>query len=116
MLAERLTEAASQFAAAWNFGPSDADAKSVSWIADELARSWGNHASWGHDATTHPQEARFLKLDASKAIACLHWQPVLPLNQALDWIVEWYRAFEAGADLRGLTGVQIERYEALLPN
>ena len=45
------------------------------------------------DARMHPHEAHFLKLDASKARACLNWQPVLPLHQALDWIIEWYRAF-----------------------
>ena len=114
MLAERLAEDAGRFASAWNFGPAEADAKPVSWIADELARSWGNRASWSKDAGTHPREAHYLKLDASKAKACLDWHPVLPLNQALDWIVEWYRAFQAGDDLRRLTRTQIERYEALL--
>ena len=39
---------------------------------------------------------------------------LFPLNQALDWIVEWYRAFQGGDDLRRLTRKQIERYEALL--
>ena len=116
MLAERLTEDAARFASAWNFGPDEAEAKPVSWIADELARSWGDHASWRHDDAMHPEEAHFLKLDASKARACLDWHPVLPLNQALDWIVEWYRAFQAGADLRRLTRAQIERYEALSKN
>ena len=62
----------------------------------------------------HPREAHFLKLDASKARSCLGWQPHLPLPQALEWIVEWYRAFQAGADLRRLTRAQIERYESLL--
>ena len=37
MLAERLAEDAARFASAWNFGPAEADAKPVSWIADELA-------------------------------------------------------------------------------
>jgi CDP-glucose 4,6-dehydratase len=113
MLAERLTEDASRFASGWNFGPADADAKPVSWIADELARSWGRHASWIHDAAIHPHEDHFLKLDASKARACLNWHPVLPLNLALDWVVEWYRASQAGDDVGRLTRTQIERYEAL---
>jgi CDP-glucose 4,6-dehydratase len=113
MLAERLAEDAGQFASAWNFGPAEADAKPVSWIADELARLWGNRASWSEDAGMHPREARFLKLDTSKARACLDWHPVLPLNLVLGWIVEWYRAFQVGGDLGRLTRTQIERYEAL---
>lgn len=114
MLAERLSEDASRFASGWNFGPADADAKPVSWIADELARSWGGPAAWIRDAATHPREAHALKLDASKAKACLGWTPALPLSQALGWIVEWYRAFQAGDDLQCLTRAQIERYEVLL--
>ena len=113
MLAERLAEDPGRFASGWNFGPADADAKPVSWIADELVRLWGSRASWSHDGAQHPHEAHFLKLDASKAKAYLGWHPVLPLNQALEWIAEWYRAFQAGADLERFTRMQIERYEML---
>jgi CDP-glucose 4,6-dehydratase len=113
MLAERLAENAGRFASAWNFGPAETDAKPVAWIADELARSWGDHASWREDAGIHPREAHYLKLDASKASACLDWRPALPLPLALEWIVEWYRAFQAGDDLQRLTRGQIERYEAI---
>jgi CDP-glucose 4,6-dehydratase len=116
MLAERLAEDGPGFASGWNFGPADADAKPVSWIAEKLARSWGNDAAWNQDATPHPREAHFLKLDASRAKACLEWEPMLPLEQALEWIVEWYRAFQRGADLRRLTLEQIERYESLSSN
>jgi CDP-glucose 4,6-dehydratase len=113
MLAERLTEDASCFASAWNFGPAEVDAKPVSWLADELARLWGDHASWSYDSAMHPHESHFLKLDTSKARNCLDWQPALPLDQALQWIVEWYRAFHQGTDLLRLTRMQIERYESL---
>jgi CDP-glucose 4,6-dehydratase len=114
MLAERLSEDGCRFASGWNFGPAEADAKPVAWIADKLATLWGGGAAWKLDATTHPREAHFLRLDASKARACLDWHPVLPLDSTLDWIVEWWRAFQCGADLRHLTIEQIERYEALL--
>ena len=45
MLAERLADNGSKFASGWNFGPADADAKPVSWIADEVVRLWGAGAS-----------------------------------------------------------------------
>jgi CDP-glucose 4,6-dehydratase len=113
MLAERLTEAPSRFASGWNFGPADADTRPVSWIAQELVGSWGEGVAWSHDTTTHPKEANALKLDASKAKTCLGWHPVLPLKAALEWVVEWYRAFQIGADLRAVTQAQIQRYESL---
>jgi len=116
MLAERLVSDGPRFASGWNFGPVDSDARPVSWIAGELARSWGEAASWAQDSTAHPREAHALKLDASKAAAYLDWRPVLPLQQALEWIVEWYRAYQGGADLQRQTLNQIERYEALTGN
>jgi len=114
MLAERLAEDGCRFASGWNFGPAETDARPVAWIADKLATLWGDGATWDLDATSHPREAHFLKLDVSKARGCLDWHPVLPLDLALEWIVEWWRAFQAGADLCRLTTNQIERYEALL--
>jgi CDP-glucose 4,6-dehydratase len=116
LLAERLAEEGTRFASGWNFGPTDKDAKPVAWIADKLVSLWGAGAAWNLDAAAHPREAHFLKLDASKAKSCLDWHPVLPLDSALAWIVEWWRAFQAGADVGHLTRTQIERYEGLLRN
>jgi len=114
MLAERLATDAAHVSSGWNFGPEEADAKPVAWLADRLTQAWGAGACWTYDPEAHLPEAHFLKLDASKAKTFLGWQPHLALPQALDWIVEWYRAFQAGADLRLLTRTQIERYEACL--
>ena len=111
LLAEYLTKSPSRFANAWNFGPADEDAKPVAWIADELVRLWGRQACWTHDTSHHPHEAYMLKLDASKAHADLRWYPLMPLSQALDWIVTWYRAFENGDDLGKLCEFQIKEYE-----
>ncbi len=115
-LAERLAADSTRFAAAWNFGPAEEDARPVSWIADSLSRLWSNGASWNNDAGIHPHEANYLKLDVSKAKAYLAWRPVLPLDSTINWIVEWYRAFQAGDDLRHQTLMQIDRYEALPQN
>jgi CDP-glucose 4,6-dehydratase len=113
-LAERLAENPGQLASAWNFGPADDEAKPVSWIADQLARTWGGDAAWHDDERAHPPETRHLTLDTSKARASLDWHPLLPLKPALDWTAEWYRACHAGQDLGLLTRAHIERYEALL--
>jgi CDP-glucose 4,6-dehydratase len=97
--AERLAEDASRFASGWNFGPGEMDASPVSWIADELARSWGNGASWIRDAGLHPPEAHFLKLNASKArgLPGLASSASFEANPRLGRGV--VPAFEAGTDL-----------------
>lgn len=112
LLAEALAHGGAAFASGWNFGPADSDARPVSWIADRLVRSWGEGAAWALDPLTHPSEAAILRLDTSKA-AALGWRPAIGLEQTLDWIVAWYRAWRAGEDPRALTLAQINRYEAL---
>jgi CDP-glucose 4,6-dehydratase len=114
LIAERLADDGAAFASGWNFGPSEDDAKPVSWIAETLNSKWGGGASWNQDPAVSAKEARALKLDASKAAMLLGWHPVLRIEQTLSWIVEWYRAFESGADLRATTIEQIQRYERLL--
>jgi CDP-glucose 4,6-dehydratase len=114
LLCEKLAEEGSAFASGWNFGPAQSDAKPVWWIADTLTASWGEGASWMRDGGRHPEEAQLLRLDTSKSMAGLGWQPVLPLAQGLEWIVEWYQAFRAGDDVQSVTRRQIEHYEHLL--
>ena len=113
ILAERLAENGVSFAAGWNFGPADPDAQPVSWIADQLVSLWGESASWTLDSGAHPHEAHALRLDATKAAVDLGWRPVLPLKEALGWIVDWYRALRDKADLQQITLRQIEQYESL---
>jgi CDP-glucose 4,6-dehydratase len=114
-LAERLYRDGPTFAEGWNFGPVDEDAKTVEWIVDKLAAKWGDGAHWLADPGQHPHEAHFLKLDSSKARVRLGWAPRVRLEEALDWVVEWYRAQAAGGDVRQNTEEQIERYQSRSP-
>ena len=113
MLGERLVDEPEGVAEAWNFGPSDDDARPVSWIAERLAEQWGEGARWEPDRAAHPHEAGLLQVDAAKARAKLGWAPRLPLDEALAWTVEWYRAFASGSDAAVITIEQIERYQSL---
>lgn len=111
MLAEKLIERGRDYAQAWNFGPETADGKPVSWVVDEMAKRWGNKAGWYHQATEQPHEAAYLKLDISKARDLLRWSPTLALGDALDLVIDWYRATTAGKDARDLTLSQITSYQ-----
>jgi len=113
LIAEGLASGGSGFATSWNFGPAEADARRVSWLADRMVEEWGQGASWCPDQEEHPHEAAYLKLDASRAASLLAWRPLVGLDKAVQWIVEWYRGFAAGSDLRRLTEAQITRYSGL---
>jgi CDP-glucose 4,6-dehydratase len=110
LLAERLWDGPMQLRTGWNFGPAALDARPVHWIAAQLAQAWGDAASWELDKQTHPHEAHHLTLDSAKARTLLGWVPRWPLGKALESIVEWHRAYLAGACMREMTLTQIGRY------
>ena len=112
VLAEKLHAEGVAFAEAWNFGPYPDDARPVAWIAGELARRWGDGASWQISEGEHPHEANYLKLDIAKATHRLDWHPALRLGEALDLIVDWARTRQRGGDMRELTLQQIAHYQA----
>ncbi len=111
LLAQNLYQEGTAYAEGWNFGPSDEDAKPVQWIVEQLTRQWGEGASWVLDGGDHPHEAHYLKLDCSKARARLHWHPRWRLDEALDNIVAWHRAFENKQDMRAVSLAQISDFE-----
>jgi len=116
LLAEKLlSDDARRYATAYNFGPADDDARTVEWIADRMAQTWGDGATWFRDGDPGAHEAGYLKLDASRAKAELGWVPKLRLGQTLDWVVRWYRAQSDGANMAEFTMQQIAHYEAIRP-
>ncbi len=116
LVAERLLRGERSAATAWNLGPDQADARPVAWVVEQLARRWGPQARWSTEQKgDHPRETPELTLDAGKASRELGWRPLLPLEQGLDWAVDWYRTAASGASAKTVTLEQIERYEALAP-
>jgi CDP-glucose 4,6-dehydratase len=110
VLAQALWDAP-EAAEAWNFGPSDEDARPVGWIVRRIAAQWPQDLRWVQDDGPHPHEARYLKLDSSKARARLGWRPGLGLEATLERIVDWYRELRAGGDMRAVTLGQIEAFQ-----
>ena len=110
-LAERLASGDRSTADGWNFGPTDADVQPVDWIVEQMAKRWGDGAGFRIERDG-PHEAGVLKLDISKALARLDWRPQLPLDVALEWVVDWYKAHVDGKDMRQVTMDQITAYQS----
>ncbi|CAH1208477.1 CDP-glucose 4,6-dehydratase [Paenibacillus allorhizoplanae] len=110
LLAEKLYMHGVQYAEGWNFGPSDNDAKPVSWIVDKICDIWGESSHYRIDGGSHPHEAHYLKLDCSKAKSLLNWQPRWELERTLKSIVYWSQMYNKGADMRITCLEQINDY------
>jgi CDP-glucose 4,6-dehydratase len=106
-LAEALYEDGPRCAGAWNFGPSDANDKTVGWIAEHLYALWGTTFQWERDEKPNPHENTYLKLDSSKARLLLNWTTKLDLHTTLAAIVDWNKSYQAGANMREFTDRQI---------
>ena len=109
-LAERLHTHGPEFAEGWNFGPRDEDARPVEWIAEGLAKRWGDGAAWKAERSDGPHEAGYLKLDCSKAHARLGWRPRWTLGEALARVVDWHKAHASGKDMKAFSLRQIQDY------
>ena len=113
MLAQRLLGQDKTFASAYNFGPREEGNWSVERIATRLAEMWGNGACWTRDDDPGAYEAHSLRLDASKARVELAWEPRLNIETALEWTIDWYRAWHGGKNVAEFTATQIAEYEKL---
>jgi len=113
MLAGELLAQDAKFASAYNFGPSDEDIWPVERIATKLVDMWGNGASWIRDTVPGVHEDHILRLDASKARAEVGWKPRLRIEEALEWTMAWYRAWNQGEDMAEFTQQQIVEYDSL---
>jgi CDP-glucose 4,6-dehydratase len=109
VLAQALCESPA-YATGWNFGPAEEDARPVGWMVERMAELWPEELRWALDEGPHPHEARYLKLDSSRARGRLGWRPPVRLDEALASIVEWYQALREGADMQAVTLGQIESF------
>ena len=109
-LTAKLHSEGPRFGGGWNFGPDDRDAQNVKWIISNICKLWGEEALYNIDNDPQHHEANYLKLDCSKAKAELHWAPKWDIYTALKSIVEWYKYFLRGENIRDITEQQIEKY------
>lgn len=114
LYAERLTTEPDAVVDALNFGPRREDSLiTVAEVVEIIADNLGYHRPWRHTPGIQLPEMATLALNADEAERVLGWRPRLSAREALSWTAEWYRAFDANEDVRGLSLAQIDAYEAL---
>lgn len=114
-LGDALVRDKATFAHAWNFGPS-ADAEiTVGELVTTMLRTWRARGVEIHEptlTTAIEAERTTLILDSTKAHRVLGWQPLLTLDTAIEWTVEWYSAAISPTplDARAVTARQISDF------
>ena len=115
MLAERLaTQGPYRAPAAVNFGPPPGPKLTVADLAGRVLKALGRPDTWRADDSLAPPEKRVLALDATLAQRELGWRPLLEMDEAVQWAVDWYMAHDRDADMREFTLRQLAEFEARL--
>ncbi len=97
---------------ALNFGP-DAGAAGEATVADLTAAmqaAVGATEGWVQEQGDFPREMGRRLLDSGRARDALGWRDRYDTAEAIGLTAEWYRAMDAGEDMRAVTCAQIAAY------
>lgn len=112
LLAERMVHTPLGYSGAWNIGPEEASEATVEHLVSLFAKGWGGDEPRVRidPASATAPEAGILRLSSEKAKNELGWKPRWSLPRAVQETVRWYKAREAGQDMRLLSLGQIGDY------
>jgi CDP-glucose 4,6-dehydratase len=95
-LAAKLRRDGYDYSGNWNFGPLDQSNYSVSALVNEIIKYLGKGQAIFDEVNEMPHEANILKLDISKAVQKLKWEPVLNFKETVKFTVNGYTDEETG--------------------
>jgi CDP-glucose 4,6-dehydratase len=116
LLAAHLLESPDAFSGAWNFGPLSSDQITVQELTERIIKTWGSGTIQApHINKRTPHEAHLLHLNIDKSAFELKWQPVLDSSSAIDWTVQWYKAWAEQTDnIQSLSVHQIKKFQGMM--
>ena len=113
ILTKKMLEQKTDYNGAWNFGPSQNETSpTVLELVRKIVEIWGDGEIIELEKNLNDiHEARFLKLDSSKARKLLNWRSVFSTDEAIRKTVEWYRNYYKNKDsIVNYTLRQIQEY------
>ena len=93
LIGAHLSSEPVKFSQAYNFGPHLSDALTVEEMLKLAIASWGRGEYIVEKVEGQPHEAGLLKLDISKVMSELKWQPKMNAQQAVSMTMDWYGQF-----------------------
>jgi len=106
LLGQKLLEGKPEFAESWNFGPSTEGSISVSEVIGYIKKYWSALNYKIISDEKNPHEAKYLKLDCSKALSKLGWQPVLTIDETFEITTRWYKEFYTNESMLSIENIE----------
>lgn len=88
-----------KYQGSYNIGPDDCDCISTGKLCDIFVDKWQDGMKWENVSDGGPHEAKFLKLDCSKARNTFGWKPRWNVEKAIEKTVEWAKGYYAHQDI-----------------
>ena len=97
---------------AFNFGPNKENELDVESLVKKFLVNWGGEdVSIKIDAGKNPPESSTLKLDSTKALKLLDWQPEMTIDESIALTADWYENYyNKNKDMYQFTIDQISDY------
>lgn len=93
LVGQKLLEEKTEYADAWNFGPSDEENMTVEKVVANMKKYWSKVDYAVNENREQSHEANLLKLDCSKAHALLGWSDVWDSRTTFEKTAKWYKAY-----------------------
>lgn len=113
-LGAKLHLDALRYSQAYNFGPDVQDTFSVKDMVQKAIESWGSGSFEVDAKISNPHEAGLLKLDITKALSELNWQPMFNASDAVELTINWYKRYYLGVSALDLMKNDLEFYQKKL--
>ena len=99
------------YAGFYNVGPDDCDCVTTGQLVDLFCKYWGEGATWENQAEENaPHEANYLKLDCSLLKATFDWQPRWHIDECMNMVVSFSKAWLDGKDIAQEMDEEIKQF------
>jgi CDP-glucose 4,6-dehydratase len=95
---------------AWNCGPPAENSQNVEKVARILAKFWDGDVECNAFEDEALKESRLLRLDSSRAVQRLNWNPRLTFAESIRFTAEWYKSVLRGSSALEETRKQIAAF------
>lgn len=113
ILGEKLWDNGAKFSEAWNFGPTEEEPKTVSWVFEKIQQYLGLEIKLIVEDKKFNHESGILILNSDKAKTRLGWRSKIDINMGIKFVVEWYKQHQQKNDMRKISLEQIRMFEEL---
>lgn len=111
LLGANLASYPMKYSQVYNFGPHLSDALPVEEMLKLTIQSWGKGEYIVEQVEGQLHEAGLLKLDISKSISELKWQPKMNAQEAVSMTMDWYSEFAKNKEnISEFTVLQINNF------